>query len=134
MTTQVQLNAEIEGKKLSGDSRDPIRNRGLCRINNKEYHSFIANDNSNAVIIQSLSNEEPISQTSSRLVNDNISNVAQISLYSTSNKYTHSVENKTGRHKTNCWDFKKHTLAKISKPNPTTINSMQKRLKNEKHA
>ena len=128
--TKIAQGSEIEGKKVSGHSRHPLRQRGLTVVNNIECHRWVAEHNVEAVVVEPIDGQTVvISQTSHKELDARLS-AQTADIFSLSDRRSEQVVKQSGRHQANAWNFKKQTLVKIVLPRQEIINSLQKRIKN----
>ena len=126
MTEAVRVNDAIEGAKISGKSRDPLRNRGLCLILGHRVFKFTASFNVEANNKCALSPPPIYEPNAAVAVGDSIRCDGAV-LYSAKAKYSTTLTMGSATHQINKWDFPQHTSARINMPHQELINGIQKR-------
>lgn len=103
----------IEGKGVRGNSRDPLRARGLFRMNGVGCFRFTASFNVSAAIVAPPVPGKPrIVPSASVLPSDRIvCDVAAI--HRMKRKYSSEVRRGSHRHQSNFWDFSSQTSVVI---------------------
>jgi hypothetical protein len=119
----------IEGERISGDSRDPLRFQRTQQINGKKCYIFKAEFNVHAEITAPLSSGTPLidenalTQPGEKLGGDSAV------ITSSCNKFSSALRsNFTSTHSGNTWKFSEQTNVKIITPRQQIINAVQKRL------
>jgi hypothetical protein len=119
----------IEGEKVSGDSRDPLRFQRIQSVNGVRCYIFKAEFNVHAQIINTLPpgvakiDENALTQPGEKLGGDTVI------ITSLSKKFSSALEsNFTATHSGNTWDFSKQTNVRVITPRQQLIDAMQKRL------
>jgi hypothetical protein len=119
----------IEGAKIAGDSRDPLRFQRVQKINGQKCFIFKAEFNVHAAI------ESPLPPGTSQIddnaltsTGDKLSGDTAI-ITSLSKNFAGALErNFTATHSANTWEFTKQTNVKVVTPRHQIIQAMQKRL------
>jgi hypothetical protein len=119
----------IEGEKISGDSRDPLRFQRIQKINGEKLYIFKAEFNVHAQITDALRpgaariDANALTQQGEKLSCD----TAVIT--SLSKNFSPVLEsNFTATHSGNIWKFSKQTNVKVITPRQQIIDAMQKRI------
>jgi hypothetical protein len=119
----------IEGEKILGDSRDPLRFQRIQKINGKKRYIFKAEFNVHARIITALPpgaaqiDENALTHQGEKLGSD----TAVITSFS--KNFSATLEgNFTATHSGNTWDFSSQTNVKVITPRQQIIDAMRKRL------
>jgi hypothetical protein len=119
----------IEGEKISGDSRDPLRFQRMQKINGKKRYIFKAEFNVHAQITNALPpgaaklDENALTQLGEKLGSD----TAVVT--SLAKNFSSVLEsNFTATHSGNTWEFSKQTNVKIITPRQQIVNAIRKRL------
>jgi hypothetical protein len=122
-------NESIEGEKISGDSRDPLRFKRIQKIRGKKHYIFKAEFNVHAKITSSLpSDTVPIDKNALIKPGDSLSCDTAV-ITSTSKNFSSVLEsNFTSTHSGNVWEFSKQTNVKVGTPRQQIIDALQKRL------
>jgi hypothetical protein len=119
----------IEGEKIFGDSRDPLRFRRTQIVNGKKCYIFKVEFNVHAEIIEPLSlGTAKIDQNALIGLGEKLGSDTAI-ITSFCQKISSSLEsNFTSTHSGNTWGFSKQTNAKVVTPRQQIIDAIQKRL------
>jgi hypothetical protein len=119
----------IEGEKISGDSRDPLRFQRVQKINGRKLYIFKAEFNVHAQIAGVLpSGTAKIDENALTQLGEKLSSDTAV-IASLSKNFSSVLEsNFTATHSGNTWEFPKQTNAKVITPRQQIINAMRKRL------
>jgi hypothetical protein len=119
----------IEGEKVSGDSRDPLRFQRVQSVNGIRCYIFKAEFNVHAQIIDALPpgvakiDENALTHPGEKLSGDTVV------ITSLSKKFSLTLEsNFTATHSGNTWGFSKQTNVRVITPRQQLIDAMRKRL------
>lgn len=119
----------IEGEKISGNSRDPLRFQRTQKINGEKCYIFKAEFNVHANITSPLSSgavkieKGALTEPGEKLGAD----TAVITSFS--KNFSSALEsNFTATHSGNTWEFSKQTNVKVITPRQQIINAVRKRL------
>ena len=114
MTKLTDPGQSIEGKKIDGQSRRPLVNRGIELQNGITVYKFVANFDVRAELSQALqSGKKPIIEEASVSQDDEVICETAI-VYSVDPRYSKQVRKGSASHKTNMWYFKKQTAVRVS--------------------
>jgi hypothetical protein len=119
----------IEGEKISGDSRDPLRFQRTQIINGKRCYIFKAEFNVHAEITTRLSpgipliNKNALTQPGEKLGGDSAVITSLCKKFSSA-----LTSNFTSTHSGNTWEFSEQTNVKVITPRQQIVNAIQKRL------
>lgn len=129
MAKIVKSGESLEGKKLKGSSRKPVKYKGIILENGKKLHKFTAQFNSKSSIKEILSeDDEKIIDKASTSLDDNI-NCDDVLLRSLDRKYsTEKESNSSGTHSAFAWAFPKQTNCMITKSHKEIEAGIRKRL------
>jgi hypothetical protein len=120
----------IEGEKISGDSRDPLRFQKAQKINGKKCYIFKAEFNVHAQITGPLPPDATkIDADALVRLGENLSSDTAV-ITSFSKNFSSGLEsNFTATHSGNTWKFSKQTNVKVVTSRQQIINAAQKRLR-----
>jgi hypothetical protein len=119
----------IEGEKIFGDSRDPLRFQRIQQINGKKCYVFKAEFNVHAEIGAALPSgtgkidENALTEPGEKLGSDTAIITSLCQKFSSVLK-----SNVTSTHSGNTWNFSKQTNVKVITPRQQIINAKEKRL------
>ena len=127
MTSLVNPNTGIEGKKICGQSRDPLKYTRMLRIVEHRLHEYKDSFNVKSRISEALGlGEQRIDPDLSLNPADEVD--CDCGLIRTKKaKFSQCVRASSGRHQSNFWDFNNHSTFTITKPHHEIYNAIQKR-------
>jgi hypothetical protein len=120
--------SSIEGERIAGDSRDPLRFQRVQKINGKKHYIFKAEFNVHAKISESLPPEAVrIAEDALTGLGETLSCDAAVITSLSKNISSSLKSNFTATHSVNTWEFDKQTNVKVITPRQQIINALQKR-------
>jgi hypothetical protein len=121
-------NESIEGEKISGDSRDPVRFQRIQRLSGRKCYIFKVEFNVHAEISVPLTSATKIDEKALTGPGEKLSSDTAV-ITSFCQKFSSTLKsNFTSTHSVNIWDFAKQTNVKVITPRQQIINAMQRRL------
>ena len=127
MSDVVDKGAAIEGAKVDGSSRNPLKNRGLWFRAGRRMHQFVASFNVKAEIRTELKHDvariEPNAQTDSK----SEIRCERALICSLDISPAQSVGPCSGTHKASLWAFSKQTAVIIDQAHQEFVNAQAKR-------
>jgi hypothetical protein len=128
-------NESIEGERISGDSRDPVRFQRTQKILGEKRYIFKVEFNVHAKIAKSLLpgtvkiDVDALTHSGETLSSD----TAVVTSFSKT--FSSALEsNFTATHSGNTWEFSEQTNVKVITPRQQIIDAMQKRLSTPAHS
>lgn len=133
----VKLNESIEGHSITGNSRDPLINRGRdeykTKNNNNEAvsircHRYTAEFNVKSCIDKELNNSEIPMEITSYKKSEIIIKCDKANVYTVKPRCSSKViKGASGTHGATQWNFPQHTLVKISAVHTEIKRAIEKR-------
>jgi hypothetical protein len=128
VTTVVIAEAGIEGAKVKGHSRHPLRKGGMKLLESGRVGTYYAEHNVRAEVVECCSESEPVIVTpANRSVGDEVSCEKAVIYTSARKPASEEVLPTTGTHKANHWKFVKPTHVRVVLPHPQIANAIAKR-------
>lgn len=130
MEKLVSIGGKIEGEKVEGTSRHPIKNRGMVQVNGKRCHRFMADMNIRAQIAEELPvgmldderlDSDAVTKKDAEIICD------KAIIHSLTAKYASDVKKGSATHKTNLWTFRKQTLVTVDRSHEGIGSALAKR-------
>lgn len=122
----VLTGAAIEGAKVSGSSRDPLRNFGICVRNGIRCYRFVATFDVRAGISQTLQDGVPMIEPCANRQADAAVQCSRATIHSLDDKPKVHVAERTGAHRASHWRFADQTGVRVDAPHENLVNSMAK--------
>lgn len=120
----------IEGSSVKGQSRCPLRARGLQKHNGIKCYIFVARFDVRAATEKPLVGEPELEENA--ITSTNVEIVCQdATVKSKKRRYQREVAKGSSTHKTNRWVFPQHTSVRITASHPEILAATEKRARLE---
>lgn len=126
MADLTQVNQAIEGDKIRGHSRMPLKNRGLQQHNGNLVYRFVASFDVKSHIDKVLSLPNPQFEPNASISQQDKIVCQNALIHSSKSKYSSQVSKGSSTHKTNAWSFPQHTSVTITRSHQEIANAILK--------
>lgn len=127
MAESYNAGCAIEGKKVSGTSRDPLLHRGLTKYRGIRCYKYTASFNVTSLITDVIDGS-PVFEPSAAIDLGASLKCDRAIIHSRDKKPSHELVHASSTHKASGWRFHDQTGVYIEHPHLDLINGMRKRL------
>lgn len=129
MTEIVEMGRSIEGKRIKGQSREQLRNRGMENLNGQIVQKYTAKRDVRSQVIEPVLGAELLPGSSVDPADEIICQSAVI--YTTAKGYSPSVAKGSASHRTNKWTFSDRTAVRVSMSHSGIASAIASRQRRE---